>query len=99
MKRTYIPGTETAAWTFNGNHLTVTAIETASGAVALDGAVDFDDDIIRAIDLDGIDFINGEEFAEALADATGEGAVTEDAEPSSESVQSYMRAVRLQDAI
>ena len=99
MKRTNIPGTETAAWTFNGNHLTATAIETAGGAVALDGAVDFDDEIIRAIDLDGVDFINDEAFAEALADATGDGAITEDAEPSSESVQSYMRAVRLQDAI
>ena len=99
MKRTYIPGTETAAWTFNGNHLTVTAIETAGGVIALDGAVDFDDEIIRSVDLDGIDFVNSEEFAEALADATGECAITEDAEPSSESVQSYMRAVRLQDAI
>lgn len=99
MKRTYIPGTETAAWTFDGNHLTVTAIETAGGVVALDGAVDFDDEIIRSVDLDGIDFVNDDAFAEALSDAIGEGAVTEDAEPSSESVQNYMRAVRLQDAI
>lgn len=97
MKRTYIPGTEIAAWTFEGNQQTITVIETAGGAVALDGAIEFDDDIISRVDLDAVDFVGDDAFAEALAEATGDGAITEDAEPASESVRSYMEAVRLQD--
>ena len=101
MKKTFVPGSETAVWTYEsvwGGGLNVTVIETAGGAVALDGAVDFDDGILTGgvIDLSGVEFVDDEAFAEALAEAAGEGAISVEAEPMGAAAE-YLSAVDCMD--
>ena len=97
IKRTWITNEEGAIYELTINGTTYKAIETTGAPLALDGAIDFDDEALSLID--GIIFIDEDEFEAALNKIIeAGGSLSDDVELdeiSSEGVREYFRGIVL----
>ena len=86
---------EDALYTLTTNGKTYTVIETAAGAIALGGAVDFADNCIAL--LEGVEFVDEDTFAEAREAVMNADGATEATIPmgviASETIRNYLAAI------